>query len=172
MFGFYCLRNTVEMLLNFDFEKFSNFARRKSLECSAFPQRNCFIFFSLSFFCDYHGRVLKKDCRGEWKTSSTCCCWWCTRSEKCAAVEWEKKLQFFFAFHFAFFRSTVNKSYTSSSASFSIVFPSAVGPFFYFFVLYCFPPSLFTKCIDREKKPQYYALWSKTINLFKHSVSE
>lgn len=91
------------------------------------------------FFCDCRGRVLKKDCRGEWKTSSTCCCWWCTRSKKCAAWWVRKKAPILLRISFRFFfRSTVNKSYTSSPASIFHCF-SSVGLFlrFFFIVFLC-----------------------------------
>lgn len=104
------------MLLNFDYEKFPKL----------FPAE-LLLFSSRCLLSDCRGRVLKKDCRGDWKTSSTCCCWWCTKSEKCAADEWEKA-PILLRISFRFFRSTLNKSYTSSSGSISIVF---CGVFFF-----------------------------------------
>lgn len=114
-------------------------------------------FFAFATDTDEDWRKTEPWWSGKIKTSSTC---WKMHEWSVRLVS-EKKLQFFSNFHFAFFRSTLNKSYTSSSLPLLSFFSSC-------FIV--FPTLVFTKCIDREKKPQY-ALWSKTINLFKHSLS-
>ena len=162
-FFFFLLFSSDRMLLNFLFLLSWKIDRRFSLTLN-FLTRLTFLFATTA---DEHWR--KTECRGGAVKNKFNLLLMMMHEKRKVCGWWVRKTAPIFShFHFAFFWSTVNKSYTSSSLLLLFLF---CGAFFSSFGFIVFPPLMFTKCIDREKKPQYYALWSKTINLFKHSLS-